>query len=327
MTPDRGDVPAADGWPAASVSVRVPATSANLGPGYDSFGLALAVYDRVSVEVCDDPLVLDVCGQGADTVGDGEANLVVRALRAGLDSWAGSHPPGLRMRCDNAIPHGRGLGSSAAAIVAGLSAARALLPEPTAVDDDQVLELANRLEGHPDNVAACLFGGFTVCWEEPAGVSGDVGPVVRALRLQPDPRVRVAVFVPASPMSTVAARSLIPEDVPHPDAVFTAARAGLLVAALTGHPELLLPATEDRLHQPYRGGAMAGTAALVRALRSAGIAAMVSGAGPSVLALTDGAAPEEELRRLAGPDWHLLTPDIDLTGAHTDSPAVAGAIP
>jgi homoserine kinase len=266
----------------ANVRVRVPATSANLGPGFDAFGLALGLYDEVSVSVADSGLQIDIVGEGAGEVPTGEDHLVVRAMRATFDQF-GEGPDGLRLHCTNAIPHGRGLGSSAAAIVAGVLAARALVEEGEArLDTDSCLALAASLEGHPDNVAACLLGGLTVAWI-------DGGVQSRAWRLEPV-EVSAVAFVPSAPVSTQAARGLLPATIPHADAAANAGRAGLLVAALAGTPgaeanlELLLAATEDRLHQPYRAPAMPESLALVRELRERGIPAVISGAGPTVLA-------------------------------------------
>lgn len=304
----------------STVRVRVPATSANVGPGFDSFGLALAKYDTVEVDVGrgHGPLRVDVRGEGADDVPRDASHLVVRSLLTGIEEWSGERPTSVRLRCDNQLPHGRGLGSSAAAIVAGLVAARAVLFEPGLVTEDDVLALAARLEGHPDNVAAALAGGFVVAWTE--------GERARAVSLAPDPRVQPVICVPGWPMSTQTARGLLPAEVPHADAVYTAARAALLVAALGGRPELLLEATQDRLHQPYRAAALGRTTDLVAALRAAGVPAVVSGAGPSVLALLsvdpdDGpgrAAAAAEVSRLAGTDWSVETLDVDLQGANLE---------
>jgi len=270
---------------AAPARVRVPATSANLGPGFDSFGLALALYDDVVVRVAESGLVVDVAGEGADDVRRDKRNLVVQAVRATFDALGGQ-PRGLEIVCANRIPHGRGLGSSAAAIVAGVVAARELvLGGAERLPDDAVLGLAAQLEGHPDNVAACLAGGFTMAWTEP-GTNGSPARLTRSLHLDVQKTVAAVVFVPDTKSSTTKARKLLPESVPHHDAVANAARAALLTQALTRRPELLLVATEDALHQQYRASAMPRSAALLSRLREAGIAAVISGAGPTVLALT-----------------------------------------
>ena len=261
-----------------TVSVRVPASSANLGPGYDALGLALALHDEVSAEPVDGGrTTVAVHGEGAGDLPTDEQHLVVRAMRATFHEL-GQTPPAVALTCHNRIPHARGLGSSSAAIVAGILLGRALAAGGGQLTDDGVLQLAARIEGHPDNVAACLLGGVTIAWIA-AGAA-------RAVRLAPADPVRPTVFVPDQRGLTAAARAALPPTVPHADAAHTAGRAALLVHALTRAPELLLDATEDRLHQDYRAPATPATAALVRRLRRAGVAAVVSGAGPAVLALS-----------------------------------------
>jgi homoserine kinase len=261
---------------AGPVHVRVPATSANLGPGFDALGLALDLHDDLVARVVDSGLAIDVAGEGEELARD-ESHLVVRALRAGFEVLGGQ-PPGLELSCANRIPHGRGLGSSAAAIVAGLLLARALvLGGEETLSGAAVLELADRLEGHPDNVAPALLGALTVAWRD--------GAAVGALRLQCDERVRPVVLVPPFQASTEAARGLLPPAVAHADAAANSGRAALLVAALTTAPQHLFAATEDRLHQAYREPAMPASIELVNALRAAGLPAVVSGAGPTVLVL------------------------------------------
>ncbi len=295
------------------VTVSVPATSANLGPGFDSLGLALGLRDVVTVEAVEPvhgapPVVVEVRGEGEGAVPDDEQHLVVAAVLAGL-THAGARRPGLRVTCANAIPHGRGLGSSAAATVAGLVAARGLLADPTALPDDDVLALATAVEGHPDNAAAALLGGLTTAW-------CDAGRA-HAVRLELDPRVVPVVCVPQAQLATRAARGLLPPSVPHADAAFTAGRAALLVHALARRPDLLLRATEDRLHQAYRAPAMPATAELVARLRDAGLAAVVSGAGPSVLVLCASGVEAAAATTLAGASgaWQVHTPDVDSAGA------------
>lgn len=258
------------------VRVRVPATSANLGPGFDALGLAVGLHDELTVQVADEGLAVEVSGEGAGEVPRDHTHLVVRALHAAFDAM-GARPPGLMLACTNRIPHARGLGSSAAAVVAGVTAARALVTDGAhRLDDRAALELATEFEGHPDNVAACLLGGLTVAWEED-------GP--HAVRLDPAPGLAAVALVPPTGVSTELARGLLPAQVPHADAAHNAGRAALLVEALTRRPDLLLPATEDRLHQRFRGPAMPATLALVDGLRAGGVPAAVSGAGPTVLAL------------------------------------------
>ncbi|MGW9195898.1 homoserine kinase [Micromonospora chersina] len=284
------------------VRVRVPATSANLGPGFDALGLALGLHDDVAAEVTAGDVRVAVTGEGAGELPDGDRHLVVTAMRAAFDVL-GAQPAGLALECVNRIPQARGLGSSSAAIVAGVLLARALVADgATRLDDAAALRLASELEGHPDNVAPCLLGGFTVAWTEPAGA--------RAVTLPVAAPVRPTVFVPGERGLTSVARAALPATVPHGDAALTAGRAALLVHALTADPGLLLPATVDRLHQDYRAAGMPATAALVSALRAAGVAAVVSGAGPTVLALSEVPAGFEP-----GTDWRRWELPIDVSGA------------
>jgi homoserine kinase len=306
------------------VTVRVPATSANLGPGFDSLGLAFDVYDLVTVEAFvpepGGPTVeIEVEGEGAGAVPADESHLVVRSVRAGL-ARAGAGRPGLRLHCCNAIPHGRGLGSSSAAVVAGLVAARGLLTEPDRLDDSVVFELATAVEGHPDNAAATLFGGLTVAWTEGVGEHGARG-VARAVRVPVDPRIQAVLCVPDGELPTSRARAMLPAHVPHADAAFNAGRSALLVEAMSRRPDVLLAATEDRLHQALRAPAMPDTHRLLGAVRAEEAAAVVSGAGPSLLVLgVDDQAATAVGAALAacGPRigaWRVLTPEIDTSGA------------
>jgi homoserine kinase len=301
------------------VRVRVPATSANLGPGFDALGLALGHHDVVEVRALgSDQVTVEVSGEGAGEVGTGDDHLVVRALRMGLEH-VGAPLMGLHLTCTNAVPHGRGMGSSAAAVVAGLVAARMLIAEPAALDDATVLELATRLEGHPDNAAPALLGGVTVAW------TGAGGPRASVLPVHDD--VVPVVLVPEERCATRTARGVLPATVPHADAAYTAGRAALLVHALCHRPDLLADATSDRLHQRYRAPVMERTWGVVEALRAAGAAAVVSGAGPSVLVLeraSDGDAGARVLDAVLGPrdgsgrtadGWRVLRPGLDHHGA------------
>lgn len=262
------------------VRVSVPATSANLGPGFDSLGLALSLRDELEAEVTASGLEVRVDGAGAADVPRDESHLVVRAMRAAfaeLDPESPGGPNGLRLTCHNLIPHARGLGSSSAAIVAGVVLARALVTDgSTRMDDEAVFRLAAALEGHPDNVAPAWRGGLVI--------SGHENGVFYAVESPVDPQVEAVVFVPPTPVSTELARGLLPDLVPHADAAADAGRAALLVAALAGRPDQLHRATRDYLHQEYRRTAMPESLALVDALRADGVAAIISGAGPTVLA-------------------------------------------
>jgi homoserine kinase len=311
----------------AEVHVQVPATSANLGPGFDALGLALSLYDDLDVRITGSGLCIEIEGEGEELAAAGEGHLVVRALRAGFAAFAdgGAQPPGLALRCVNRIPHGRGLGSSAAAIVGGLLAAQALSalgnrPAPAEAD---LLALATELEGHPDNVAACLAGGLTIAW------TTSQGP--RLTRLEPIPDLYPVVCIAPSDVAvrTEVARKALPETVPHREAAANAGRAALLIAALTQKESAsqLFDATEDWLHQAYRSRAMPDTYALVTALREDGVAAVVSGAGPSVLALTTakpGLDRLDSIVRETGKAWRISPLDVARQGARVLHPPVGG---
>jgi homoserine kinase len=284
------------------VVVRVPATSANLGPGFDALGLALTLYDQVEARVTSSGVAVEVAGEGEGELPADASHLVVRAMRRAFDVL-GEQPAGLALRCRNRIPQARGLGSSSAAIVAGIMLARGLAVDGgERMDDAAALELAGEIEGHPDNVAPCLLGGFTIAWTEDG--------VATAVRREPAPGIRPVVFVPEERGLTEAARAALPKTVPHADAAFNAARAALLVHALVDDPARLFAATEDRLHQGYRAEGMPLTAGLVQQLRGEGVAAMVSGAGPAVLAFGVGGWAPRPM-----PGWRVLPLDVDLTGA------------
>ena len=223
-----------------TVTVKVPATTANLGPGFDTLGLALALYDELTVTVREEPGVfVEVIGVGAGEVPTDASNLVITAIAHALRAY-GHDLPGLDVVARNVIPHGRGLGSSGAAIVSGIMAAKGLLEGRVELGPDDLLRLATEMEGHPDNVAPALFGGLTIAW------TTDDGPQHKKLIVHRG--VSPLVLVPEHTMSTELARSLQPANVPHADAAFNVSRSALLVAALTQSPELLLAATEDRLH-------------------------------------------------------------------------------
>jgi homoserine kinase len=295
---------------AQTARVRVPATSANIGPAFDCAGLALALHDHVEFSVAASGLKVAIDGEGAHELPTGESHLVVRAFRAACDVL-GWHPPGLRMVARNAIPQGRGMGSSAAAVVAGVVGAWALCPDVETRDDDAVLRLVNEIEGHPDNVAACLLGGATLSYLRPGGAA--------AVRLDVDRRVLPVALVPDTTLATHVARGLLPGVVPHADAAANAGRAALLVRALTGDTALLFDATEDRLHQRQRAAAMPDSWALLERLRGAGHAAVVSGAGPSLLVLIEGDADDPSaaagITALVPPGWRVLPLAVDVDGA------------
>ncbi|GAA3390204.1 homoserine kinase [Cryptosporangium minutisporangium] len=295
------------------VTVRPPATTANIGPGYDALGAALTWYDEVELAVADTGLTVELDGEGAADLPRDEGHLLVRAARAAFDRLGGQ-PPGLRLRCVNTIPQARGLGSSSAAVVGGIVAARALVEGgDELLDDEAALALAAEIEGHPDNVAPCLLGGVTIAWAD------DVTGRARAARMEPAAGVHPVICVPALRGYTAASRGLLPADVPHAEAAANAGRAALLVRALTAAPELLLPATRDWLHQNYRRPSMPQSLDLVDALRAEGIPAVVSGAGPTVLAFS--AMPGTEgveaiATKVAGSDTFAVTAlDVSTAGA------------
>ena len=262
------------------VRVDVPASSANLGPGFDALGLALALYNEIEV-VASDSVSVTVAGEGAEHLAPNERNVVVRGVRMAYEA-AGRSFRGCAVTCVNRIPLARGLGSSAAAWVGGLVAGNALLGAP--LDRDALLALAARAEGHPDNVAAALLGGLTVAFGGPAGA--------RAVSLPVPAELRWIVLVPDLSMSTAEARAILPQSVRHADAVFNVQRVALLLASLqAGRTDLLSSALEDRLHEPFRLRLFPWMAEVTAAARAAGaLGCVLSGAGPSLLAVAVGDA-------------------------------------
>jgi homoserine kinase len=292
------------------IQVQVPATSANLGPGFDSCGLALGLHDRYVAQILDDGgLDIDVTGEGADEVPRTDKNLLVKAMYKGFD-YLGGKPKGVAVRALNVIPHGRGLGSSASAIIGGLVLARALVLTGTdKMSDEALLSIATEMEGHPDNVAAALYGGATIAWNSDPKHA-------HAIQLPVDPRIHVMAFIPSSPLPTSKARKMLPESIPFDDARRNSTNTALLGHALTVRPDLLLQATEDFLHQSYRHDAMPASLALMTKLRAAGVAAFISGAGPTVLALHTGDQNEaEELSRAGGAKFEGKSLEIAARGA------------
>lgn len=286
-----------------TVTVEVPASSANLGPGFDALGVGLGLYDTITVTTIDSGLELVVEGEGAGEVPEDASHLVAKAVEAGLRA-GGMGAPGVKISCRNAIPHSRGLGSSASAAVGGLVAANGLMGG--ALTDEHLVQLSSEFEGHPDNAAASVLGGVVVSWTERSATA----VTYRAVRMEVDPSVVATVLVPSETSSTAQTRGLLPEMVPHEDAAFNASRAALMSVALASHPEFLLAATEDRLHQSYRAPALVATTEWVGRLRERGLAATVSGAGPTVLVLGTSALPAD-LRELAeGQGWRVLDLEI-----------------
>lgn len=312
----------------SSVRVRVPASSANIGPGFDSIGLALGIWDEYVVTVTAEPaMVVDVEGEGAGEVPCDERHLVHRAMLRAWEQLQVQPPPGMRLSCRNGVPHRRGLGSSATAIVAGIIAAQGLCDIATSGSADDSFEgnsvgsfgnfdkaftnnLAAAIEGHPDNSSASVFGGMTLSWADDV----DAGQI-HSVQLEVTGDVIPLVFLPAAQLATATARSVLPDQVAHGIAARNGARVGLLVEAVTRRPELLLAATRDWLHQEQRRASFPDSMALLDALRGKGHAAVISGAGPSVLVLTT-ASQLEDARALADQSvWRVLTPGMAMTGA------------
>ncbi len=301
------------------VTVRVPATSANLGPGYDSLGLALSLYDTLTVEtLAGGHLEFELSGEGAQSLPRDATHLVIRAITEALHRLGFRHD-GLRITADNVNPHGRGLGSSASAVVAAVTAANALVPAGARRGKDWILQLTSEMEGHPDNVAPAIFGGLALSWQDSDRYSSTCATVVDT--------VVPVVAVPDYELSTDAARALLPASVGHHAAAMNSGRAALLIHALTNDPGLLLPGTADYLHQSYRAQAMRPSAELIAALRRAGHAAVVSGAGPTVLVLANGAAEADvvvgriEAHTAANtPDvgWRVMKLAVDVEGAKVE---------
>jgi homoserine kinase len=317
MLPLAADTPTVDAG--QRVTVRVPATSANLGPGYDSLGLALSLYDTLTLETLDTgELLFELSGEGAESLPRDASHLVVRAATAAFERLGYRHN-GLKVTAENVNPHGRGLGSSACAVVAAVTAANALVPAQAQQGRDWILQLTSEMEGHPDNVAPAIFGGLALSWQDSDQYNSTRATVAAS--------VIPVVAVPDYELSTEAARALLPASIGHHAAAMNAGRAALLIHALTHSPEFLLPGTEDYLHQSYRAEAMLPSARLISALRGSGHAAVVSGAGPTVLALANG---EQEaaavldfidvFTRENTPDvkWRVMKLAVDVEGAKVD---------
>ncbi len=293
-----------------AVRVVVPASSANLGPGFDAMGLALGIHDEITAMITDDQgLRIDVEGEGAGEVPTDESHLVARAMNLGFATM-GKIPAGYVIKCRNAIPHGRGLGSSAAAVIGGLAIARELVAGGSELLPDQdLLNIALSMEGHPDNLSASLYGGFTVSWLESPLEAGSV-----SIQLHPD--VIPVVAVPPHALATATARVILDDHVRRSDATHNVARAGLLVHAMTTNPAYLFPATADALHQNARAHIYPETTDLISQLRAEKIAAVASGAGPAVLMLLDKSHPAQGdvLMNLLPSDWTSLAVPVDQGG-------------
>lgn len=270
--------PPANRVPAGIVAnIKVPATSANLGPGFDCAGVAVALFDELEIRTTEAGFTAEIEGEGQNYLPTDVRHLIIAQIRMRLENM-GWHLPGLKLKAINRIPHSRGLGSSAAAHIAAAMAVKALLPKDAGITDADLLQWASEAEGHPDNVAPAVYGGLTLSWKE----TDDGEAVFRAISLQPHTDITPVVAIPAKPLSTAAARTLLPATVPYGEAVSNAARSALLAPAMTQEPQLLFAATEDWLHQQYRQPSMPETLEHIRALRAEGHAAVVSGAGPTL---------------------------------------------
>ena len=294
--------------------MRVPASSANLGPGFDSIGCALGVWDTCRARVTSTPgLSVAVAGEGAGSVPLDATHLVHRAMVVAWGELGVEPPAGLALDCTNEVPHGRGMGSSATAIVTGIVAAQALADVSAGATGDAVdltfaNSLASRLEGHPDNASASVYGGFTLSW------SDDEQASTTTVHLPVHPDVVPVVFAPDVQLSTAKARSVLPQQVRLADAAANSARSALLAHAIGFAPEHLLAATKEWLHQEARRPSYAASMSLVDRLRSRGHAAVISGAGPSVLVLAR-REHVEEVRAHGEAGWRVLTPGIPDHGA------------
>lgn len=288
------------------VTVTVPASSANLGPGFDTLGLALSLYDTVEVEVTDHGLEVEVFGEGQGELPLDGSHLVVKAIRAGLKA-ADVQVPGLRVVCHNNIPQSRGLGSSAAAAVAGVAAANGLAGFP--LDDARVVQLSSAFEEHPDNAAASVLGNAVVSWTE-IPVDGRTEPQFKAVTINVDSRIKATALVPDFHASTEAVRRVLPSDVTHLDARFNVSHCAVMTVALQHHPELLWEGTRDRLHQPYRADVLPVTAEWVNRLRNRGYAAYLSGAGPTIMVLHTEPVDEAVLNDAREAGLRVLSLDV-----------------
>ncbi|MEC8959133.1 MAG: homoserine kinase [Chloroflexota bacterium] len=299
------------------IRVKAPATTANMGPGYDCLGLALDVWNTLEIEVLKggEPVV-EVTGEGADELGTGRDNLIYRAMEF-LFQDVGEDMPAVRINCDNAIPLARGMGSSAAAIAGGLVAANYLCSQEYTAND--LLEMAATIEGHPDNVAAAVLGGMQLVIMDQT----DEGNRLYTVPLNVPPELHAVVFVPQVRISTKDARAVLPEKVSMADAVHNMGRVGLLVAAMaTNHPEYLTVATQDRIHQPYRQPLFPAMKVIFQAALDAGaMGVFLSGSGSTVLALTKGremtvAYEMAEAARQASVEGNVSVTQPTVRGAH-----------
>jgi homoserine kinase len=302
----------------AAVKVWVPATVANLGPGFDALGVAVRMHLEVEIEPRRDSIEIFIEGEGAEQLPADETNLVLRSMSAFFEH-VGRKPPGYAVRVRNPIPLGSGLGSSAAAVVGGLLAARSITNR--SVSQTEMVQLATNMEGHADNIMPALLGGLVVCYR--ATPTGEL----RSLRMDPSDRLVPILVVPGSQFSTAEARKALPEDVSFADAQFTASRAALLVAAMTGGfgSDVLAEAMNDRLHEPHRLKLMPETAAVHDELHGAGLPVALAGAGPSLLVVVprpESATRAEQVRRVCrarNAGWRVFVSEWEPQGARASA--------
>ncbi|MGP5659661.1 homoserine kinase [Corynebacterium falsenii] len=292
-------------------SVKVPASSANLGPGFDTLGLALSLYDHVEVEVVESGLEVVVSGEGEGEVPLDERHLVVKALRAALKA-ADVTAPGLRVVCTNAIPQSRGMGSSASAAAAGVAAANGLAD--FALDNDTMVQLASTFEGHPDNAAASILGAGIVSWTN-TPIDGRTAPQYFARRIEVHPDIKATAFIPDFHASTEAVRRVLPSDISHLDARFNVSRTAVMTVALRDDPSLLWEGTRDRMHQTYRAEVLPVTAEWVNRLRNLGYPAYLSGAGPTIMVLSTNPVERSLMEEAQGRGMKVL--ELDVAGPVT----------
>ena len=296
--------------------VMAPATTANLGPGFDCLGMALDLWNRLEVlpapEVSPELSSVDIVGEGVDELAADASNLTFRALQFLFDE-AGLEAPSLRLRCHNAIPLSRGMGSSAAAIAGGLVAANALCGN--LYSPGELLEMAATIEGHPDNVAAAVLGGLQLVVSD--------GPQLYTAPIPVPEEIQAVLFIPDTRIATADARAVLPGQVTVSDAVFNMGRVALLVAGMAlDRPEYLDVATQDKLHQPYRQPLFPAVKLIFAAARDAGaLGVFLSGSGSTVLALTRGremtvAYEMFEAARLTGVPGRLEITRPTARGAH-----------
>jgi homoserine kinase len=299
----------------AAVKVRVPATIANLGPGFDALGIAVKMHLEIDIEPRRDSVDIMVEGEGAEQLPVDDTNLVIRSMNTFFDH-VGRRPTGYAVRVRNPIPLASGLGSSAAAVVGGLFAARSITGRT--VPQTEMVQLATAIEGHPDNVLAALLGGLVVCYQNPEPMTD-----LRYYRLEPSDRLVPIILVPKAQMPTASAREGLPSDVAFEDAQFTASRAALLVAAIStgAGADVLADAMNDRLHEPTRLTRMPETAAVHAELRASGLPVALAGSGPSLLMIVprpEAATRAEQVRRVCrtrDAGWRVFVSEWETEGA------------